>query len=403
MKEKLTKNIGLKILAVILAALLWLIITNVEDPMTTGRIRNMTVEILNENAIKSLNQVYQITEGKTIDFTFKARRKIADNLTDADFKVTADLSKLTDMNNVTINIDCPAYGDEVTIIDASTHVLKVQREQLISKQFKVNVKQKGVPAEGYYVAQKTTNTILTVSGPKSKIDSIAEIVSEVDVTDEAGSFRIYEEPKALDGDGNEINPDNIKYSQSYVPINITMYRTKVIDLLITVSGTPADGYIMTAADYQPKTIEVAGTDSDLSGLQDLEIDENIDGASQTIEKEINLQEHLNQGIILVGDNQTVALNITIEPAETKELTFQTGDIEVRNKPADLELAFLTSGPISIELMGPVTDMADISERTVKPYIDLTNYSGGTYHVDVLVDVNGFVTLTNEPTVTLNLK
>ena len=33
MKDKLTRNIGVKILSVVIAAFLWLVITNVNDPV----------------------------------------------------------------------------------------------------------------------------------------------------------------------------------------------------------------------------------------------------------------------------------------------------------------------------------------------------------------------------------
>ena len=67
MKEKLTRNIGLKILSIVLAAILWLVITNIDDPIKTKNFYNVPVEILNEDAIASLNQVYDIKEGETID------------------------------------------------------------------------------------------------------------------------------------------------------------------------------------------------------------------------------------------------------------------------------------------------------------------------------------------------
>ena len=104
MKEKLTRNIGLKILSIVLAAILWLVITNIDDPIKTKNFYNVPVEILNEDAIASLNQVYDIKEGETIDFTVAARRSIIENLALSDFRVTADFSKLSDVNAVTIDI-----------------------------------------------------------------------------------------------------------------------------------------------------------------------------------------------------------------------------------------------------------------------------------------------------------
>jgi YbbR domain-containing protein len=399
----LTRNIGLKILSIILAALLWLVITNVDDPISQKPFRNVPVEILNKRAIESLNQVYEITEGKTIDFTVAARRTIADNLTASDFKVTADFSKLSDVNAVTINITCPRYGDEVTVTSGLYQVMKVNLEKLEEKNFKVNVVQVGEPAEGYYVAKKEANTIIKVSGPKTKIDRIAEIVVEVDVAGVAGSFRANEEPKALDEDGKVIDSSNLKFSTTIVPINISMYKTKTIDLLVTVTGKPADGYVMTAVDYEPKKIEVAGDDSALYNIQNLVVEENIEGITKYDEKEINLQDYLPEGIVLVGNNQTVTVDITLAKADTKDVTVLPENIEIRNLPDDLDLVYITTGPIILKIYGPVDEIADISVKDLKPYIDFANYTTGTYNVTVGVDTTANLTLANNPTMSVYMK
>ena len=352
MKEKLTRNIGLKILSIILAVILWLVITNVDDPVKTKNFYNVPVEILNVDAIASLNQVYDIIEGETINFTVAARRSIKDNLTSSDFKVTADFSKLSDVNAVAINISCPRYGDKVVVTDGLYQVMKISLEDLAEKHFKVNVVQKGVPAKGYYVSEKTANTIIRVSGPISKIESISQIVVEVDVTEEAGTYRTTEQPKALDKDGKEIDSSNLEFSDKTVTINIGMYKTKTIDLLITTSGKPADGYIMTAVDYEPKTIVIAGDNEALSKIQSLSAQEDIDGAAQDIKKEINLQEQLQEGLILIDENQTAVINIKIEKAKTKELTLKPEDINYKNKPEGLDIGFLTNAPIVIKVTGP---------------------------------------------------
>lgn len=403
MKEKLTRNIGLKILSIVLAALLWLVITNVDDPITPKPFRNVHVDILNESAIASLNQVYEITEGKTIDFTVAARRTITDNLTASDFKVTADFSKLSDVNAVTINISCPRYGDDVTVTNGLYQVMKVNLEELTQKNFKVNVVQAGEPAEGYYVAKKEANTIINVSGPKSKIERIAEIVAAVDVTGVAGSFRTNEVPKALDEDGKEIDSSNLKFSYNYVTINVTMYKTKKIDLIVTVTGKPADGYLVDTVDYEPKQIEVAGEDLALSNVQSLPIEENIDGIFQKVEKEITLQDYLPQGLVLVGDNQTVTVDITLIRAETKDITVLPEEIEIRNKPDDLDMVNVTAGPIILRVYGPVDEVEALSVKDLSPYIDLFDYSSGTYNVTVGTNTPERVSLVNNPILSIYLK
>jgi YbbR domain-containing protein len=402
MKEKLTRNIGLKILSVILAAILWLVITNINDPIVPKEFDNVRVEILNADEITKLNQIYEILEGETIDFTVAARRKVADELSESDFRVTADLSKLSDVNAVKINISCPRYEDEITITKGMNEVLKVNLEEVEEKHFKVNVTQKGEPAEGYYVYEKTVSRLLSVSGPKSKIERIAEIKVDVDVSDATGSFRTAAKPKVLDKDGEEIDASNLTFSENFVTVNIGMYKTKIIDLKLDTKGKPANGYVMTNVEYDPKTIEIAAEDSILKSIDNLTVTESIEGASENIEKEVNLQDLLEDGVKLVGENQTAVVNITIEEATTKEVTIWPGDIDVRNKPDSINLAYLTTGPIKIKVTGPKNEMKDVSRDSIKPYIDLTGYSSGTYTLPIEADFKGYTSLSNSPTVNVYL-
>ena len=170
MKKKLTSNIGLKILSVLLAAILWLVITNVEDPVKSRPFTNVAVDIQNEEVINVPDKVYEIIEGETVSFRVLAKRSVVDNLTSNDFNVTADFSKLLSGGN-TVLIDVTSKKGEVTITDLKPKTLTIRQEEISKEDFKVNVIQKGEVTEGYYVGEKTASPLIVrVSGPKGRID-----------------------------------------------------------------------------------------------------------------------------------------------------------------------------------------------------------------------------------------
>ncbi len=404
MKEKLTRNIGLKILSIILAAILWLIITNVDDPITPKDFKNVPVRILNADAIDAISEsdmVYEIVEGATVDFTFAARRSIADNLSISDFEVTADFAKLSDVHAVTIDIKCPRYADSVKITEGLYQVMKINLEELVNKNFKVTVVSKGEPAEGYFVGEKSASTIITVSGPKSKIERIKEVVAEVNVAGASESYSSYEKLRAFDEEGKEIT-SNLSFSQSYASIKINIYKTKEIDIKVKAIGNAAQGYTVAAVDYEPKSIEIAGADDVLNSISELIIEEDVSGVQESTPKEINLQEQLGEGLLLVGDDNMAVINITIEKAESKEITVWPGDIEVKNLPANLQLSFITVGPISLRMVGPANELKGINRNSLKPYIDLQDYTVGTYAVKVQTDVGTYSSLADSPNISVFL-
>jgi YbbR domain-containing protein len=383
MKEMLTRNIGIKILAVILAAILWLVINNAENPIITEKFYDIPVRKLNEQAIKSNNQEYEVLEGDKVDITFTARRTIAENLKESNFLVTADLAKVTDMNTVTIDISCPGYEDKVIIKKSSHQVMRISREEVAKLRAFVKVRIKGEPAEGFYVAKKTSNTMVTVSGPKSKIEKIEEIIAEVDVTDQTQTYQTYEYVKVYNTEGEEIDKSNLTFSQEAVPINIEIYPTKNVDIVVTTEGKPADGYFMTDYEIGPNKVEIAGKEEQLKNINSLNVVVNIEGATENIQREIDLSDFLEKDLILV-DDETALVNITIEKEETKRISIRVDDIGIKNKP-DLSAKIQNTGSISLELSGPRSELNNITSKMLKPFIDLYQYTYGSYEVKLQIE------------------
>lgn len=53
MKEKLTNNLALKLLSLALAAFLWMVVVNLDDPVTSVQFSNVPVEILHPEVVTS--------------------------------------------------------------------------------------------------------------------------------------------------------------------------------------------------------------------------------------------------------------------------------------------------------------------------------------------------------------
>ena len=104
MKQVLTRNVGLKILSLFLAVLLWVIIMNIDDPYITKTIDDIPVNILNENAVEENNKMYEIDSGDTATIKVKGKRSIIDGLKADDFKAIADFKQMSMTYAVPIQI-----------------------------------------------------------------------------------------------------------------------------------------------------------------------------------------------------------------------------------------------------------------------------------------------------------
>ena len=113
MKRFFVKNIGLKLLSVVVAFLIWLIVVNVDDPektksyvITEKRIQMTNVEEAQAKAeqAESGKKVYSVVrdddESGNVTVYVTARRSLLDNLQASDIKVVANLENMTFQDTV---------------------------------------------------------------------------------------------------------------------------------------------------------------------------------------------------------------------------------------------------------------------------------------------------------------
>jgi len=400
-KEKITRNIGLKSLSVIIAAIVWLLIVNIDDPITTEKFRDIPVTIINDEVVLDLEQVYDVIQGETINFTVEGRKSIIDKVRARDFKVVADFNLISSYDTIQIDISVPDYGEQVRVVEGKYPMMKISREESMEKNFKVDIIDKGSVANGYYIGEKTASpNMLSVSGPKARVETVASIVVEVEVAGATESFSVKSIPKALDANGYYIDDLKLVLSEKEVDTKIKLVQTKQVNLVVNPKGELPEGYVVTSIEYEPKTVVIAGDSEEYKDFRYIAINESIVGATTTIEKEIDLQEQLPENVYLVGES-TAVIKIKIERVKTKTITILPKDLRIKNKEPASMVRHVDGLPINIIVSGVESEIKDLTVADIKPYIDLqglkVNSNSQTEHIlPININPNFEITLVNKP-------
>lgn len=405
MKERLTRNISLKILSLLLAVLLWVVILNVDDPVISDVIENIPVISINENVLKSKDQVYEVISGDTVDVKVKGKRSIIESLRTTDFQVIADLSQLSIVNAVPIDISVPEYNDKIEITDRDSFTMKVALENLDTQQFRINVVENGTVAEGYYIKEKTARpNMIQVSGAESIIKKIKEVVVEINVNNADESFKETAIPKVYDNNGTLMDSSKLTFNFEEVDVAIDLLKTKTVNLFIELQGTPYFGYEYVSFQYEPKQVVIAGEQEELDKVQYIMGEYSIVNKREDIEDEVNIEDFIKEDVILIDENQNAVVNIDIEKQETKEISFDTSEIEVRNIPEGMVYTINSNAIIRAKLYGNKDDLSAITRNTLKPFIDIAEEPIGTKLVNIQFDydtsVSG-ITVSN-PSISITL-
>ena len=277
MKNKLASNLALKILSVVVAFLFWLVIINITDPTTARTFNDIPVEIVNENVITSANQVYEIMDGDKVNVTVKGKRSFVERLRAEDFVATADMSGLSKVNAVSIEVELQGVDSDMDYeIDWGNAMLKVKLEKRVTQKFKVQVEHKGELSENYVLGEMVAKpNIVEVSCGESKFKKIDHVGVMVSLNGESEDFETEYSPILYDEDGDVLDAVNVTFSNDTIKVSTKVLSTKEVPVEVRTVGTPAEGYSLVQTDFRPEKIRVSGTDEALEKAQPIQITINI--------------------------------------------------------------------------------------------------------------------------------
>lgn len=409
MKEKLTRNIGLKLLSLALALLLWIAVINSQDPMETVKFENIPVMTINEDALTAKDKIPEIVEGDTVTVIIEARRSICEQLTEEDIIAVADFGKISLTDAVPIDISVKGYSErDVEVIRGMNQVMKLRLEDYEAKEFRVKVTTTGTTADGYVVGDMIASpNMITVSGSKTQISKIKEIVLAVDVEGVSADLTTTAVPIIYDGNGDIVSTTRITLSTEQVAVKVPVLQTKQVRLRVYSEGAVTEGYELASISYQPETVMIAGTAEDLAKIgSSLSAYCNITGRTGVIEENIDITSLWDTSLTslrLVEEDDLLAITIHVNEYEQKEIELPDDNISFRNLPEGLEAVIETISDKQIKLKGPKNRLLSITVERLAPYINLEGYTEtGTYVVPVEFTTVSGMTVVNEIMATIHI-
>ena len=391
MKEKLTNNIGLKLLSLMLATLLWLVVINSQDPVETRIFEDIPVTIINEDSLTAKDKIPEVVEGDKVSVSVEARRSICDKLTKNDIVAVADFEKISVTDAVPIDISVKGYTNhEVEIVRGMNQVMKLRLEDSMTKDFRVKISTTGQTKEGYVIGDMVASpNMITLTGSSTQISKIKEVVLVVDVDGISKDSLSTGVPVIYDMNGDVVSSGKVTMSTNEVQVTIPVLKTKTVRILVKTIGEPEPGYEVSTVSYQPDMVTIAGTLSDLVLLGNtLTAYCDISGQNGTVEENIDISSLWDpdyESIRLV-DEEKLAVTITLKEYEEKVMEISESAIEIRGLAENLEAVVTELSKHQVRIKGKRDSLVGVTLDSLEPYIDLSGYtSSGAYTVVVSLE------------------
>ncbi len=359
MRRRLTVNLGLKILAFFIAVFMWLIVVNIDDPVTEEVYNGVPVSVINEEVVTTTNRTYQVVDNtREVNVTVSAKRSILNKIKVGDIVAIADMKELSLGSQIPIEVTIPGYKYEKAYTNPGNLQVKIEDEA--KNNFPITPTTLGTVREGFMLGElKADPEKVTLRGPESVINSISRVVAEADVSGLSGNADIEARLILYDANNNVIDQTLLanNLGKEGVSVEVKLYEIKNIPVKLDTSMiTAAKGYKISAVNVEPREISVTGDEEDLEEFDEIRIpaeDLKIMELTERTERVVDISPYLPEGVSLVDENaDSVVVSVSIEQPGVKNYEVSTSSITVNNLSEDLEITYGAVVDLEIQVRGP---------------------------------------------------
>ena len=412
-KYNITTNLGLKIIAFIFAVFLWFIVVNLDNPVGSSTFRDIPVQILNEDIIKSAGEVYQVEGDQTVTVVVYATREVRQKLTSDNIVATADIKQIDSTGRlVPIEVSISGFSGENITAEAVPRNLTIQREKSGKKVLPLTVDTDGIGlADGYMLGDATVKPDqVTITGAESVLAQVDRAVAQTGDVDGISEDTVLSANLVLyDANGNELNQSQIENNlgKNGLSVSVEVLRVKSIPVVFDVTGAPAEGYKYTGCTSTPESVQVCGKSEDIDKMSESDVPASlidISGASESVEMTVDIKPYLPKEVELVDENSAnVTVTVKIEEEGTLSIDFMVSSIKLNNLAENLQVSYEPDAEITLRFTGD-EDLLDTLDISNAVSVDLGDYDEpGTYDVPVRVNLPAGISLDGQVSVRLILE
>ena len=351
-----------KILALIIAVLLWAYVMAVEKPLMTQVFEDIPIQIENEAVLLSSDLAIAETSELTTSVVLEGQRSDLKKLTAEDISASINVVGYGQGRNlVQVNVTVP---DKVSVEEIKTPQVQVTIEQLIArnKPVKVNVMNLGAGTEEGAV--EVVPQEIEVSGAKSKVNSVSSVQVTLDASQLAEKGTTVQlGATAVDSEGMPV--ENVSLSIDEVEVTAKLFRTKEVDLEVNVSGQPGNGMEL-ASSLIPEKITIKGTKSALKDISSIQA-KPVDISGITDNTAVMLEPILPEGVEVARSSSDLSATFNLRDIMRKEFTYSSNEIIIESLSSDYTLSIETS-TIRVMVSGPQNIMDTLTKSDLVPVL-----------------------------------
>lgn len=379
-----------KIIAVLIAVVLWLYVVSINNFEESFKIRDIAPSFTGLDELMTSKNLMVVGEYSVDVEVFGSRRDIL-SLNESDIRVEVDLSKITSAGTYelpyTVSLPSSAYA----IRSKSPQKLNIKLDEEDINLVPVKLNTDDLAADGYVVDKGNINIVpreLKLTGLQEEVDKIAYAEANLSQKDVKSSVSGKLSYSFYDVEGKPIKDISVKADYDVLDVTIPVLKTKEVPFSLEIQGSESFKKYVNYT-FEPATIQIAGEEGVIDQMTSLVAGTiKISEISSGIKKSFTVTPP--EGILNLSGEMTVTAAIELDGLSKK--TIQTTLIELINTytlPSGYKIRPVTTS-INVDILGTDEVLAKVNSSNVRAVADLqsTVLSRGTHPIDVSIVVDG---------------
>ena len=373
------KGYKAKILSLLLAILVWTFVVSSGE-----QVRKFPEPIQVEAFNLSEGLAIATQDGwETVEVYLSAEDEAFKDLKAEEFSAYVDLKGLVQGEEYELPVNLTLKNPNVRVARVVPSNIKVQLEELVSKELEVKVEVSGDTSANFTLGKVSTEpSKVTVEGAEEQVKQAVSAIAILELTgQEERDIDRQVNLQAVNDLGEtlvglELLPESVNIEAPLTQIS----DEKVVSIKANVgTGVPKAGYWLEKVEVVPPTVTLVGDPEDLEEIENLSTElVDVEGISNDLERYVEII--LPEGTEVTGSKNNVLVKVSVTEQESSRELFT--NMEVANLLPNLEVHKITPASLQVEVKGSFEALKNLEESNIKAILDLGAKEAGTYLIEI---------------------
>lgn len=387
-KEIIMKDIGWKILSVMIAICLWFVVINIQNPVE-NRTFNVPVEFQNrdlliQNGLVMVNNKDFVN--LKVSVKVRGQRMSLDRLNTKNIEAVVDLKKVVSTGTQTKEFSAPItvtlpgiVGDTCQITSKDPQYVNLVVDNVITVEKAVEIKISGTTSNGYVMSSPVSNpAVVTVSGAEADVERVDSVQAEISIHSISDDVTLKAVPIPYDANGEEVT--GVLISEKEIGVSINVKKSKSVPVKVMTQGLPSYRYKVVHLSWEPMSIEVVGEAAVLDSLTEIVLPViNIQNRTESLEESYSVERLLPEGVqVKSGTKKSVTVTVEIAQEITKMFRIPGEQISTTGNLAEKRTATFSPQAVDLLLIGTKSAIDSVDISKILGTLEISNLDVGEH-------------------------